>query len=239
MLTQYKRSDLMDKENLPLFEIGDIVACSYYLDNPEAKIIARYPTQSSDKRHTYNLEFLDKSRGHGIYNEKYLALRKRKGEEKFDLCAILASCVGERFFSLAYGEMEVVKVTETGITAAQGVDTFGFTQKGSFMYSEGVCMLYPSAEHYQRYGSDFIKAWREWETERLPKCWRAQEGETYSYIDRRLLVKSAQETASNFDDANYRNGNYFRTESDATAATKIVRNTLLSLHKEDQHDNKQ
>lgn len=59
-----------------------------------------------------------------------------------------------------------------------------------------------------------------------PKRWRAEEYESYWYIDSSMEVSDCTENNSPFDNGHYEVGNYFKTEEAAVAMVEKLRKVL-------------
>lgn len=76
------------------------------------------------------------------------------------------------------------------------------------------------------------KDWMRFDMERNTKRWRAETDMPYYHIDRRFIVKCSYEKGTDFDNNNYINGNYFRTEADAKEVVLTFKKTLYQYHKD-------
>lgn len=64
----------------------------------------------------------------------------------------------------------------------------------------------------------------------IKKRWRAKSGNFYCFIDRQFQVSWDLENGHFFDDENYKNGNYFKTEKEALEYAKYIKKCSLEWH---------
>lgn len=66
------------------------------------------------------------------------------------------------------------------------------------------------------------------------KRWRAEEGDSYFYVDVEYDVLNCHDNRDSFDNRLFKNGNYFKTKSDAERLAEIIKKETINFHKNNQ-----
>ena len=154
-----------------------------------------------------------------------------KSEEKeLNLEEILKDHIGEMLFSPIIGNCNVSRISKEYICVT-------YLNNRSYCFGidgrkeeNGICMLYPSVESYYQHPLDADAAWQEFIEANKPKRWRAEKGDRYFFIDNDVIVWMREDDYSYTHNKRYKNGNYFRTESEAQQAAEAVRKCLDEFH---------
>lgn len=63
-----------------------------------------------------------------------------------------------------------------------------------------------------------------------PKHWRAEENETYFWVDELAWIRRSVEGSNDTDDDKYESGNYFKSQATAELVAKAQKLGLICLH---------
>lgn len=66
------------------------------------------------------------------------------------------------------------------------------------------------------------------------KRWRAEEGSYYFYVDFEYDVLNSQDSRDSVDNRLFKNGNYFKSKSDAEKFSEIIKKQAINFHKNNQ-----
>ncbi|MBD5241442.1 MAG: hypothetical protein HDS59_05125 [Barnesiella sp.] len=153
-----------------------------------------------------------------------------------DLCELLKGCVGECFYAIPYGEMELKEINKLELKPLHfSKDAINYlTKTDGRAYEDGSCIIYPSRALYEKFPFDAYSAWMEWKEARKPKRWRAKNAGQYWRIifdeSHDGYITNSADVRDTIDNANYSIGNYFRTEEEAKQAVEAVRETFAKFY---------
>ena len=157
-------------------------------------------------------------------------------EKELNLCELLKGCVGQCFYAIPYGEMELKEINKLELKPlhfSKGTINCLVKTDGR-AYEDGSCIIYPSRALYEKFPFDAYSAWMEWKEARKPKRWRAKNAGQYWRIifdeSHDGYITNSADVRDTIDNANYSIGNYFRTKEEAKQAVEAVRETLAKLY---------
>lgn len=143
--------------------------------------------------------------------------------EELDLCKLLKGHEGETFYSPICGKVKFDNISEYGVIVMDMANTaFLFNRHG--VYSDGgEVLLFPSEDQHD---------WFLWAEQQKAKRWRADKLEMYYFVDEEIRCNFSNDGYSLYDNEQYRNFNYFRTEQQAKEAARRVKEVLRDYHEE-------
>lgn len=144
-------------------------------------------------------------------------------KEKLNLCELLRNCEGEEFYSLIDGEVKLRQLTDEIMCR----DEVMYLLSCSL---DGVILLYPSRELYEKYPLDAYSAWMEWKESRKPKRWHPKNGEGFWGISTTLQPLYYPISDEKFDWKS--DLNHFETHELAKQAAEKVKECLIKFHNE-------
>lgn len=147
--------------------------------------------------------------------------------EELDLCMLLKGHEGETFYSPICGECVFVGINMpsndvASINFERGTIRISFYKSGQY-YMGGECMVFPSKDQHD---------WFLWAEQQKAKRWRADKLEMYYFVDEEIRCNFSNDGYSLYDNEQYRNFNYFRTEQQAKEAARRVKEVLRDYHEE-------
>lgn len=163
-------------------------------------------------------------------------------EKELNLCELLKGCEGEEFYLLDCGNATLDGI-QTNNSRGDSIKFLSLRStnfnSGSIIINPngkrkayGSVILYPSRTLYEKYPLDPYSAWMEWQSERKPKRWRAEEGEEYWRLTDCGDVENEVDSRDGWDNNCYQFGNYFRTEEEVQQVAEAVRECLMKFHKD-------
>ena len=66
------------------------------------------------------------------------------------------------------------------------------------------------------------------------KRWRAEKGDCYFYVDFEYDVLNSEDSRDSVDNRLFKNGNYFKSKSDAEKFSEIIKKEAINFHKNNQ-----
>lgn len=144
-------------------------------------------------------------------------------EKELNLVELLKNCVGEKFYSRAYGEVTLSDIVRDFRPNSQEIKVYTpdpqseriwFLRNGQ-KHKNGEIDLYPSRALYEKYPLDANKAWYEWAEARKLK----------SYLIVKAFVRNEDETGICIINERFT----FNTKEEAKQAAEVVREALQKL----------
>lgn len=250
----------------PKFSKGDLVRFkdSYYKEEMCGKVGSIYTIRTNaeyyvevdntlycakeSKLEPYTEEKAPIVSAHGTKDEAINDTKETMKEKGLNLAELLKGCIGEWFYVMPCGEMELKGINKLELKPlrfSKGAINC-LTKTDGRAYENGCCIIYPSRTLYEKYPLDPYSAWMEWKEERKTKRWRAKssagvavsecdshwEDYTYWYITSDGVIAQDEETNCKADNLRYNIGNYFRTEEEAQQAAEAVCETLAKLYEQ-------
>lgn len=166
-------------------------------------------------------------------NENHNSNSDNMQAKELNLCELLKGCVGETFYSRAYGEVTLNEIVRDDRPNSQEIkvytsdpqsDRIWFLRNGR-KHKNGEIDLYPSRALYEEYPLDAYSAWMEWQESRKPKYILA------------VKISSWYDGDDGREDEEYGDNEWFRfkTEEEARQAAEAVRETLYKFHEKTIH----